>query len=90
MKSAPGATTKERDPSASINGSSGPVLSPIPPAPLVEPAKRRRPIGFLAAAVLLVIAGGMGDNTGTADPLIGADGSRSFVPAPWADFTSPS
>jgi len=60
MKSAQGAGTKERDPSASINGSSGPVLSPIPPAPLVEPAKRRRPIGFLAAAVLLVIAGGMG------------------------------
>ena len=58
MKSAQGAGTKERDPSASINGSSGPVLSPIPPAPLVEPAKRRRPIGFLAAAVLLVIAGG--------------------------------
>ncbi len=60
MKSAQGAGTRERDPSASINGSSGPVLSPIPPAPLVEPAKRRRPIGFLAAAVVLVIAGGMG------------------------------
>ena len=60
MKSAQGAGTKERDPSAPINGSSGPVLSPIPPAPLVEPAKRRRPIGFLAAAVVLAIAGGLG------------------------------
>src|SRR6476469_7061471 len=60
MKSAQGAGTKERDSSASINGSSSPVLSPIPPAPRVEPAKRPRPIGSLAAAVLLVIAGGMG------------------------------
>ena len=60
MKSAQGAGTKERDPAAPINGSSGPVLSPIPPAPLVEPAKRRRPIGFLAAAVVLAIAGGLG------------------------------
>ena len=60
MKAAQGAGTKERDPSAPINGSSSPVLSPIPPAPLVEPAKRRRPIGFLAAAVVLAIAGGLG------------------------------
>src|SRR6478735_9886449 len=60
MKSAPGAGTKERDPAAPINGSSGPVLSPIPPAPLVEPAKRRRPVGLLAAAVVLAIAGGLG------------------------------
>ena len=64
MKSAQGAGTKERDPAAPINGSSGPVLSPIPPAPLVEPAKRRRPIGFLAAAVVLAIAGGLGRGVG--------------------------
>ena len=45
---------------APINGSSVAVLSPISPAPLVEPANRRRPVGLLAAAVVLAIAGGLG------------------------------
>jgi hypothetical protein len=45
---------------ARINGSSVAVLAPISPAPLVEPAKRRRPVGLLAAAVVLAIAGGLG------------------------------
>ena len=60
MKSAQASTTKERDAQAvPINGSAA-VLAPIPPAPLVEPAKRRRPVGLLAAAVVLAIAGGLG------------------------------
>ena len=54
-------TTKPGEPhTGSINGSSAAVLAPIPPAPLVEPAKRRRPVGLLAAAVVLAIAGGLG------------------------------
>src|SRR5664279_2405687 len=54
-------TTKPDEPhTGSINGSSAAVLAPIPPAPLVEPAKRRRPVGLLAAAVVLAIAGGLG------------------------------
>ena len=54
-------TTKAVDAQAvPINGSAAAVLAPIPPAPLVEPAKRRRPVGLLAAAVVLAIAGGLG------------------------------
>src|SRR5664280_700211 len=53
-------TTKPDEPQAvPINGSAA-VLAPIPPAPLVEPAKRRRPVRLLAAAVVLAIAGGLG------------------------------
>ena len=54
-------TTKLDEPQAgSINGSSAAVLAQIPLAPLVEPAKRRRPVGWLAAAVVLAIVGGLG------------------------------
>lgn len=54
-------TKTEEQVSRPVEGASGPVvLAPIPPSPVLDPVKRRRPLGLILAAVVLTLSGAIG------------------------------